>query len=206
MNSSKYEYIPVSPLSSDSQSPETSSVGMIRRENTVVLVTDVSGQSDHYFRNLQKKLYGITSLMTQLGRLQSPPPLSLFSASVSGGSRSLINVWRILYVSILLSVDRMQLSKMVSVVSSKSSIFSKRGFAIRRPLRELDSTSRTVFFTLQSSSSSLSRVSRPFAPDFGTTTLSTVQIHFSSKLNLDALSAPTSSASSTSRFGRRPHD
>ena len=167
MNSSKYEYIPVSPLSSDSQSPETSSVGMIRRENSVVLVTDVFGQSDHYFRNLQKKLYGITSLMTQLGRLQSRATALVLLRFCVGWFQITYHVWRILYVSILLSVDRMQLSKMVSVVSSKSSIFSKRGFAIRRSLRELDSTSRTVFFTLQSSSSSLSRVSRPFAPDFG---------------------------------------
>ena len=42
-----------------------------RRKNSVVLVDDVFGQSDHYFRNLQKKLEGSTSLMTQLGRLLS---------------------------------------------------------------------------------------------------------------------------------------
>ena len=93
------------------QSPEISSVDIVRRENSVILVHDVFEQSDHYLRVLQKKLHDITSLLTQLDRLEnsvvlmtdvfgqsdhhfrnlSPASsLSFFIASASDDSRSLI--------------------------------------------------------------------------------------------------------------------
>ena len=92
--------------------------------------------------------------------------LSFFSASVSGGSRSLIMSWRSFTSVSCYCRSNAALKNGLSGIS-KSSIFAKRDFANRYPFRELDSTSRFVFFTLQSTSSSLSVTSRLFAPDSG---------------------------------------